>query len=125
MLDTSPSREIELKLELAPEGAEALFASDVLDADCDDVALHAVYFDTPGHLLQAEGLSLRIRRDEDEMVQTVKAGDSSAGLFSRGEWELPVYGKEPVADGRTPIPQLLGTRFSELLPVFEVPVRRR
>lgn len=125
MLDASSSREIELKLELSPEGAEAVLASELLAGECDDVSLHAVYFDTPDRRLHAAGLTLRIRQEDGDAVQAVKAGDGSAGLFSRGEWELPVFGGHPIADQRTPVPDLLGARFADLAPLFEVPVARR
>lgn len=125
MLDQSLSHEIELKLELACESAEALLASDLLQGECDEVALHAVYYDTPDHALRREGLTLRLRREDGETIQAVKAGDGAAGLFSRGEWELPVFGQEPVPDDRSPLPVLLGDRFAELRPLFEVPVSRR
>lgn len=129
--------EIELKLETTAEGYAALLAPDSLtgllgdegdDADggaCDDRALHAVYFDTPAHELHDHGHSLRIRQSGGKAVQTVKTGDVAAGLFARGEWELPVAGTRPVADLRTPVSDILATRRDELVPVFEVPVQRR
>lgn len=117
--------EVELKLELTASGAEALRASGLLGEDVSETALRAVYFDTPGHGLHSEGLSLRIRRNGTMPVQTIKSSDTAAGLFSRDEWELPVTDSKPVADDRTPVPKLLGSRFDELVPVFEVPVLRQ
>jgi len=115
------AKEIELKLEIAPESAASLLASDLLATGCREIALHATYFDTAKHELHRQGHSLRIRSSGGKTVQTVKAGDVAAGLFSRGEWELPVTGKRPMPDGRTPVSDLLAKRIDELVPLFEVP----
>lgn len=131
--------EIELKLETTAEGYAALLAPNALaallgekgngsgnapSADCNDRVLHAVYFDTSRHELHGHGHSLRIRQSGGKAVQTVKSGDIAAGLFARGEWELPVAGTRPVADLRTPVSDILVTRRDQLIPVFEVPVQR-
>ena len=116
--------EIELKLELTASGAEALRASRLFGEDGSGIALQAAYFDTPDHGLHRKGLLLRIRETGGMPIQTVKSYHVTAGFFDREEWELPVTGKHPVADERTPIPQLLGPRFGELAPVFEVSVLR-
>lgn len=118
------SQEIELKLEIAPASVAALIASDLIADQGSEVVLNATYFDTPDHELHRQGHSLRIRNAEGVAVQTVKSGDAAAGLFSRGEWELPVAGRSPIADTRTPVSDLLATRIDELLPLFDVATSR-
>lgn len=117
-------QEIELKLEIAPAGIAVLLASDLLDQNDTETVLNATYFDTRGHELHRHGHSLRIRNADGMAVQTVKSGDAAAGLFTRGEWELPVVGRQPVADTRTPVSDLLATRIDELLPLFDVATKR-
>lgn len=120
MTANSLPKELELKLELSEDGVEKLAAWRVLAKQVEDVELNAVYFDTVDHALQAAGLSLRIRRSGGKRRQTIKADRGSAGLFDRGEWELDVDGDRPVPDDRAPL-----DRFGTVMPLFEVPVRRR
>lgn len=124
MANTPSPREIELKLELPADGAEALADAKLLGRKTKESDLHAVYFDTPDHALQAAGLSLRIRSDYGTRLQTIKADHGSAGLFDRDEWELAVDGDRPVPDDRSPLAKVLKDRFETLLPQFEVPVQR-
>lgn len=119
------AKEIELKLEVAESGLEALLSSGLLGDACKETDLRAIYFDTPDRAVQALGHSLRIRTGGGAATQTIKADDPAAGLFSRGEWELPVAGKRPVADSRTPLSDLLSARLDALIPAFEVPVTRK
>lgn len=118
--------EIELKLDVTPEAAEALLTSGLLPAEPAVSELRAIYFDTPGGELAAAGFSLRIRRTGDRRIQTVKAaGESAASLFVRPEWEQPVEADVPVLDDTTPVKALLGEQAGALRPVFEVVVTRR
>jgi triphosphatase len=49
------------------------------------------YFDTPEHALAAARVALRIRKDGEQYIQTLKTrGRSIAGLSQRGEWEWPL-----------------------------------
>src|SRR3546814_9533700 len=83
--------EIELKLDLTPEAADALEATTVLPGDPGIAEQRSVYFDTLDHQLSKTGLLLRIRRSGSKRLQTIKAdGASAAGLFVRSEWERPV-----------------------------------
>lgn len=117
--------ETELKLVIQPEGFAALQASGVLVSDPEVSQLAATYFDTQRRKLARHGLSLRVRRKGSKFVQTVKAGNGSAGgLFERSEWELQVRANEPVADERTPVLGLLGGDLSRLAPAFTVEVER-
>ncbi|WP_375196772.1 CHAD domain-containing protein [Sphingobium sp.] len=120
------SREIELKLELAHEAADVFARLALLPGESEVADLQAVYFDTPERDLAKHGVSLRVRRSGDRLVQTVKAdGESGAGLFARAEWEMPVTGDMPVLDARTPVAALLGEAAQAIEPVFHVDVERR
>lgn len=117
--------EIELKLVLKPEDADALEVTSLLGNVPTKVRQHSIYFDTPDHSLVRAGLSLRIRRSGPQRIQTVKAyGANAVGLFDRPEWERGVPGDTPIVDDTTPIQALLGERVAELTPVFEVHVER-
>lgn len=119
-------QEVELKLEIAPEGAEALVASGLLPGDPSIAPLRSVYFDTPGQNLSAAGFSLRVRETPHGRIQTVKAaGTAAAGLFARPEWERGVDGDMPVLDDTTPIRALLGRKVHDIGAVFAVEVERR
>lgn len=117
--------EVELKLELTPEGADALEASGVFEGDVQTVRQHAIYFDTPNHDLAQAGLSLRIRRNGERRVQTVKAAAAAAGMFIRPEWEREVADDQPIIDHTTPIPALLGEKIAAIAPLFVVENERR
>ncbi|KKW90933.1 CYTH and CHAD domain-containing protein [Sphingobium chungbukense] len=119
-------REIELKLELVPEAADAFGRLVFLPGESDVAALHAVYFDTPDQALAARGISLRIRRSGKRLIQTVKSGNAAeGGLFARAEWEMPVKSEVPVFDARTPIAAMLGDAVHAIVPAFHVDVERR
>src|SRR3546814_7825309 len=93
--------EIELKLDLTPEAADALEATTVLPGDPGISEQRSVYFDTLDHQLSKTGLSLRIRRSGRKPPQTITAeGASAAGLFVRSEWAPPVSNDTPVQTGR-------------------------
>ncbi len=116
--------EVELKLRLRPEDADALEASSLLAGESVRAQQRSIYFDTPDHNLAKAGLTLRIRRSGRKRIQTVKAdGASSAGLFARPEWERPVPDDTPVIDDTTPIRSLLGDATTQIAPAFEIHIR--
>ncbi|MFZ2998512.1 CHAD domain-containing protein [Sphingobium sp.] len=120
------NREIELKLDLPHDGAEAFLQWPSLPSDHDIADLHATYLDTPDRDLAQRGVSLRIRRSGDQYIQTVKAdGDGATGLFSRNEWEVAVSGDTPVLDDNNPVAAMLGDAITTLVPLFKVDVERR
>lgn len=120
-------QEIELKLELSSDAAEAFEQLALLPGESDRAELKAVYFDTPDRQLHAQGYTLRIRRSGEKRVQTVKAdgGGQGGGLFARAEWEMPVADDRPVIDSRTPLGAVLGDAAEMLEPAFKVEVERR
>lgn len=120
------AKEVELKLEVSPQAADALEGSALLKGAPVTRDQRSLYFDTPDGRLAQAGLSLRIRRSGEDRIQTVKAdGASAAGLFSRSEWERPVADDRPVLDDDTPIPALLGKAVLDVAPAFEVHIERR
>lgn len=87
--------ELELKLLFAPDAAEAIKQSALLGGldrgPAHRTALHSTYFDTSEGALSGAGLALRVRRDGDRWIQTLKgAGQAVGGLHAREEheWEL-------------------------------------
>lgn len=119
------THETELKLELTPDDAAELEASELLVPPEDVTRLRSIYFDTPDCCLREAGLSLRIRSSGRKRVQTIKADQArAAGLFARPEWELPVRSRRPVPDDRTPVPALLAELNATVEKRFEVDVER-
>lgn len=87
--------------------------------------LVSTYFDTPKQKLRRYGLSLRVRRNGQKYIQTVKS--ASDGRFGRGEWEAEVESNSPdlaKADG-SPLEELVSRRLNrKLKPVFQTSVHR-
>lgn len=91
------SKEVELKLALAPQALPALRAIPALASaplDGTNGILLNTYFDTPGLELRARTIAVRMRKDGEQWIQTVKcAAASVGGLASRPEWEQPSDGE--------------------------------
>lgn len=115
--------ELELKFQLGTGAIEALGEVFPLDSGTTSL-LHAVYFDTPGHVLRDAGFSLRVRRKGAVHVQTLKHR-AAGGLFERDEWETVVSGPhlDMAVLAATPAAALVGDAV--LAPVFTVEVERR
>lgn len=121
--------ELELKLDIAADAADALERAGLLGPNRAHALLHATYYDTADRRLRGHGLTLRIRREGKRLVQTVKAGKgAAAGLFDRGEWEFTVPKWRPVVDERTPLLRALGGApgggQAALTPQFDLVVHR-
>lgn len=114
--------EIELKLDVGPDGLKALIASGLLGDCARETRLLATYFDTADQELWRNCVSLRLRKEGRRTLQTVKQpAVPGGGIAERGEWEMPVKaGQPPVLDHRTPVPELLEAHGGVLQPVFEV-----
>lgn len=62
--------------------------------------LTAHYFDTPDNALRKRGLSLRVRRDADQTMQTLKeTGAQASAARQRAEWASPVSSPAPDVRG--------------------------
>lgn len=122
-------QEIELKLALGQEGPGALRRHPRLNGVTPETAhLGNTYFDTPeGDLARAQ-MALRLRRNGDRLVQTLKTpGQGSGGLSTRGEWEWKVDGPGLDLGGLAALPPMatLGdTLLDRLEPTFITDFRR-
>ncbi|MDE1168548.1 MAG: CYTH domain-containing protein [Pseudomonas sp.] len=85
-------KETEIKLRVSPETLAALREHPLLKkrnkSGWERRELFNQYFDTPGRDLAAAKVALRLRRDGDEVIQTLKTrGQSIAGLSERNEYD--------------------------------------
>src|SRR5438067_597992 len=92
--DPAQPAELELKLRLAPEAANALLRHPALATLRRGRArkrhLVSTYFDTPDARLAGARVALRLRRDSGHWIQTLKGGTdprSGGGLAARSEYE--------------------------------------
>ncbi len=100
--ETAINREIELKLRASPEAVDQLLAAPLLAAGIPGLtsaqSLDAAYYDTADLQLQKRGISLRVRKEGDKFIQTVKTGGAAAGAFDRHEWDTVVPDLTPRPD---------------------------
>jgi inorganic triphosphatase YgiF len=87
--------------------------------------LVSTYFDTAKHKLMRHGLTLRVRRDGNNYVQTIKSANGAQ--FGRSEWETEIKDNAPdlgkVDD--TPLEPFASKKLRrKLKPVFESSVHR-
>jgi len=92
--------ETELKLKIAAADVARMREHPLLanlpEAARREHELTDTYYDTPALDLWRAGLSLRVRRDGDAWIQTVKtASAGSPTLHERGEWESSLHGAQP------------------------------
>jgi inorganic triphosphatase YgiF len=96
-----PPREVELKLELdpvrsaRPQARRGVGRLPGLKSGDRPRHLVSAIFDTADHALQKSGLVLRIRRDGERRIQTLKAERPGGGTLDRIEWECEVAGDAP------------------------------
>lgn len=90
------SEEVELKLLVSPSNDIPMQELPPLKAvERLTFPLINRYFDTPDHQLTNAGISLRLRYQHGEWLQTLKAkGAPQGGLHQRQEWEMPVAGEQ-------------------------------
>lgn len=84
--------ETEIKLSIGPdavEGAEAFFRS------ADERTVESTYFDTDDLDLKQAGIDLRVRRDGNRLIQTIKLSDTSDGPMTRREHETELKDATP------------------------------
>jgi inorganic triphosphatase YgiF len=123
-----PPLEIELKLALPPQQAEA-FLKRMARRRAEPVCqvLHTRYFDTPDFDLSAQGVALRVRRVGRRWLQTLKTeGERQGGLSCRAEYEMPVGRGMPdwtrfPPEALARVPDALRER---IVPVFETNFQR-
>jgi inorganic triphosphatase YgiF len=120
--------EVELKLEIDPADMDTLAACTLLGlGGRPKERFDSIYFDTLENGLHEAGFSLRIRREQNRRIQTLKATRAAAaGLFVRPEWANEIHGEEPRIELLAPV---LGPLISEdvlerLKPAFRVLVSR-
>jgi inorganic triphosphatase YgiF len=125
--------EVELKLALV-KGSLARARRAIGDVHFDKTDIEDVYFDTPDASLRRRGLVLRLRRDGDRWLQTLKAAGNGHSIVPlRGEWEvaLPARKSTPALDLErfeiTPLRVLLraGLEADSLVPVFRTRISRQ
>ena len=85
-------KETEIKLRVAPEALEALrnhpLLAERVQGGWTTGTLYNQYYDTDDRALAAARVALRVRRDDDQFIQTLKSkGQSVAGLSVRNEWD--------------------------------------
>ena len=127
------SSEIELKLTATPEDIAVLrtlaefhtLLGDPIGAGM----LEATYYDTAKFELRDRGVTLRVRRDGERLVQTIKSmPPTSLGAIERAEWEHEVQSPQPDLSA-LPDNAQIAAAFTEkvraaLRPVFETKVHR-
>jgi inorganic triphosphatase YgiF len=120
--------ELEVKLHLLPGAVAALEAHPTFRAcsvPAQDLQQVTTYFDTTDWDLARNGASLRIRRTNEQRVQTLKLRGDGEDPFSRNEWEWEVEGDAPDLNrlAETPAGSLLGETPS-LRPAFTAEMQR-
>ncbi|HEY6896863.1 MAG TPA: CHAD domain-containing protein [Rhodocyclaceae bacterium] len=115
--------EVELKLALAAAQQRRFLAQPLLKQAVASTRkkLLNIYYDTPELELFRHGIALRLRRQGEQWLQTVKcAGEASGGLAARPEWETPHGGEFDFSAVSDPaVRKYLERLQPQLLPVFE------
>ena len=107
-------QEIELKLQVPAEQADAIDAAVAGSSRARRVRLVATYWDTPERDLAAARIGLRVRREGRQWVQTLKAASSDG--ITRFEHSVPLSaGGAPVADPTLHAGTRVGDRLLALL----------
>lgn len=122
--------EVELKLRASPAGIDRLLGVPPLafgsGINAPARALESVYFDTKSRALQKAGIALRVRRDGDAFVQTLKIADPDRQAHARLERHDPVDGFVARADA---LREAGGKTFAtvadgDLVPLFTTRIER-
>lgn len=88
-------KEVEIKLRATAETLQAVKQSSFIEgyrcSDWQERSLDNQYFDTPCFRLADARVALRIRKDAEQFIQTLKTkGSSVAGLSERNEWDWTI-----------------------------------
>src|SRR5687768_1509881 len=85
-------------------------------------SLNAIYYDTRRRDLDRQGLTLRVRRENDGYVQTVKSAGRT--LIKRGEWSDPLRDATPDLSAKATGRRLRSALRGRVHPQFKVDVNR-
>jgi inorganic triphosphatase YgiF len=120
-------KETELKFRVTPADLRKLRAARALRRKpLNEENQVSVYFDTPKHTLARNDVTLRVRHNGDNRLQTIKSG-GLANSFRRGEWEDEIQGDVPnlrKAQDTALAPLLTKKLKRRLKPVFETRIHR-
>jgi triphosphatase len=129
--DAAVATEVELKLRFSPSRLREVLALPLLKGVRRTVSrrLEGTYYDTPALDLWRQRIALRVRREGERWVQTVKGGGSAvSGLHRRLEIETPLAGPQPDLSG---LPRHAVTRIlrspkvaKAVVPVFRTSIAR-
>ena len=115
--------EIELKLSFPAEALPEIMRHPIIASAPrreEPFILDNTYFDTPSLALKAHGVALRLRQQENDVLQTVKcSAETVDGLSRRPEWETPWRGRfdfSAVTDAA--VAALLTRVQDDLVPIF-------
>jgi triphosphatase len=126
-------RELELKLELSASElkqlADKLPEVDLTVGPVSSKTLRTIYFDTPEHDLHALGISLRLRKQNGNWLQTLKADQHVGdGVSNPVELEVELKTDRPdvdrIADKKLKRSVAKAIKGTSLQPVFETVVHR-
>jgi triphosphatase len=122
------STEVELKLAVSaadlPELTRALVEMAPASASSQS-RLISTYYDTPNLALKRRGLSLRVREQGGQFIQTVKTEDLGDGdPLTRGEWEDEVAESRPDPEAAQSGEHLPDGIAGDLQPLFATDVMR-
>jgi triphosphatase len=123
-------KEIELKLQVAPENIAILrnhpnFVGSFRDST--KQVLNSIYFDSPDQFLRENGLTLRVREIGSQHIQTIKSVNQGSDWLERSEWEQVITGDQPDLTHVTDA--ALGRILTEdvrnaLQPIFQTKIER-
>lgn len=125
-------KETEIKLRATPETLAAVQHHPLIKArqqgEWTQGTLYNQYYDTPARDLAAAKVALRLRRDGEEFIQTLKSrGQSVAGLSERNEWDWHLQQDEldmALLDDTCWPEALASLDKSQLQPVFTTDFQR-
>ncbi len=116
--------ETELKFDVTLAALRRLARHPAMAGEVKAQALKATYYDTATLCLREAGVSLRVRKEGDRFIQTVKRA-AGPEIFARDEWESEIASAAVnlQALALTPAADLLGD--DRLIPVFTSTVSRQ
>jgi len=126
----SDPKEIELKLQVAPQDIAVLQNHPIFARAFEGLTperLDSVYFDSDDRKLRDHGLTLRVRQIGDKRVQTIKSLSEGSYTIERSEWEQLIPSDQPDLTDieHTPLaPVLTDDIRDNLKPVFETRIDR-